>query len=220
MRLTVGPLPAAVYWRRRGVVLVGLSMITLIIWYAFSGPDSSASPAAAPTSSAIGSTPSPSTAVTSTSPTTASPSATAFTLPVAGATGPCTDAEMEVTATAAAAEVTRGTPIGFTIKIKNASSRTCIRDVGADVQELLLKDGDRVIWSSDDCGANHGQDMKQFTPGLEVTYTRTWDGRLSRGGNNTADCNIAFGPDAGVYQLFARLDQKVSAAFTLTIKPS
>ena len=179
MRLTVGPLPAAVYWRRRGVVLVGLAMITLIIWYAFSGPDGNANTTAAPTSSESGSTPSPSATGIAPTPTTASPTASAFTLPVVGATGPCTDAEIEVTATAAPAEVTRSDTetVVFTIKIKNTSSRTCVRDIGADVQELRLKEGDTIIWSSDDCGANHGQDLKQFTPGLEFSFSPRVAGR-------------------------------------------
>ena len=43
MRLTVGPLPAAVYWRRRAVVLVGLAILVLIVSYACGGPASSGS---------------------------------------------------------------------------------------------------------------------------------------------------------------------------------
>jgi hypothetical protein len=220
MRLTVGPLPAAVYWRRRGVVLVGLAMIVLIVFYVFSGPDGSANTNAAPTSSASGSTPAPTSAAPRT--TTPSPSASAFTLPVAGATGPCTDAEMEVIAGASVAETSRSDTdtVVFAIKIKNVSSRTCVRDIGADVQELLLKDGATTIWSSDDCSANHGQDLKEFTPGFEVSYSRLWTGYYSRGGNNTVDCNLTLVPDAKVYQLFARLDQKLSAPVSLTIKPS
>ncbi len=226
MRLTVGPLPAAVYWRRRGVVLVGLAMMVLIVSYAFTGPDGSANTNAAPTSSASGSAPASgsTSAPTSAAPltTTPSPSASAFTLPVAGATGPCTDAEMEVIAGASVAETTRSDTdtVVFAIKIKNVSSRTCVRDVGADVQELLLKDGATTIWSSDDCSPNHGQDLREFTPGLEVSYSRLWTGYHSRGGNNTVDCNLTLVPDAKVYQLFARLDQKLSAPFALTIKPS
>jgi hypothetical protein len=223
MRLTVGPLPAAVYWRRRGVVLVGLAMVVLIISYAFSGPDGSANTNVAPTPSASATTTGevPSTGTSTALPSSASPSASAsaFTLPVAGATGPCTDAEMEVTASAPAAEVTRNQPVAFTIKIKNISSRTCVRDVGADVQELLLKDDATTIWSSDDCDANHGQDLKQFTPGFEVSYTRTWMGFRSRGGNNTVECG-SLAPDPKVYQLFARLDKKLSPPFALTINPS
>ncbi len=109
--------------------------------------------------------------------------------------------------------------MAFTIKIKNVSGRICVRDVGADMQELLLKDGTTTIWSSDDCAANHGQDLKEFTAGLEVSYTRTWTGQLSRGGNNTVDCTLVLAPDPKVYQLFARLGQKLSAPFELTINP-
>jgi hypothetical protein len=222
MRLTVGPLPAAVYWRRRGVVLVGVAMIVLIVFYAFSGPDSSADTNAAPTSSgpsgSVSTTP-VATAPPRTQTSSPSPTASAFTLPVAGATGPCADAEMEVIATAAAAEVTRGQPIPFTIKIKNISSRTCVRDIGADVQELQLKDAaGTIIWSSDDCGANHGREDQQFTPGFEVSFTRTWPGLRSRGGNNTVDCTITVSPDPEKYQVLARLDQKLSAPFALLIK--
>ena len=72
--------------------------------------------------------------------------------------------------------VLEGGPVVFTIKIKNVSARTCVRDVGADVQELLLKDGATTIWSSDDCSPNHGQDLKEFTAGLEVSYQPHLDG--------------------------------------------
>src|SRR5262249_25583714 len=37
MRLTVGPLPAAVYWRRRAAVLGGLLVIVLLIVYSCAG---------------------------------------------------------------------------------------------------------------------------------------------------------------------------------------
>jgi len=222
MRLTVGPLPAAIYWRRRAVVLVGLAMIVLIVFYACTGTDSNAGAGALPTPTPTTST---TPVATSTAPATAtttssSPTPTPFTLPVAAATGSCTDLEMEVSATAAAAEVKRGQPIDFTIKIKNISTRTCARDIGADMQELQLRDGTTIIWSSDDCGANHGHDDRQFTPGMEVSYTRTWPGLRSRGGNNTVDCTITISPDPARYQVVARLDQKFSTPFELHITAS
>src|SRR5512138_869732 len=140
MRLTVGPLPAAVYWRRRAVVLVGLAMIVLVISYACGGPSSGAGPTTQPSGSA---SPTPTPTTTLLRPEVPRPSAappSAFTLPVPALTGPCTDAEMEVTATAGAPEVPRGQPLAVTIKIKNISTRTCTRDIGADVQELRLND--------------------------------------------------------------------------------
>jgi hypothetical protein len=218
MRLTVGPLPAAVYWRRRAVVLVGLAMIVLVISYACGGPSSGAGTTATQPSGSAGPTPTPTTTLLRPevpSPTVASPSA--FTLPVAAQTGPCTDAEMEVTATAAAPEVQRGQPLAVTIKIKNVSTRTCTRDIGADVQELRLNDAATTIWSSDDCGANHGHDERSFDAGTEAVFTLTWMGRRSRGGDGTVVCE-APAPDAATYQLVARLDQKLSTPFEIRVK--
>jgi len=223
MRLTVGPLPAAVYWRRRAVVLVGLAMIVLVVSYACGGPTSGAGTTANQPSASGTATPTPSTTLlhpevpnpSATAPSSATPSA--FTLPVAAATGPCTDAEMEVTATAAAAEVQRGQPLAVTIKIKNISNRTCDRDIGADMQELRLNDAATTIWSSDDCGANHGHDERSFDAGTEAVFTLTWMGKRSRGGDGTVVCE-APAPDAATYQLVARLDQKLSAPFEIRVK--
>jgi hypothetical protein len=220
MRLTVGPLPAAVYWRRRAVVLVGLAMIVLVIMYACGGPDLGSRPPgqSAPTgpgrsTDLTSSTP----AATQTQEASPAPTASAYTLPVPGTTGACTDNEMEVTATAAAAEVLRDHPLDVTIKIKNVAARTCNRDIGANMQELRLLDDRVTIWSSDDCGPNQGTDDRSFEPGQEVTFTLTWTGRSSRGGDGTVVCD-APAPEARDYQLVARLDQKLSAPFAIRIR--
>jgi hypothetical protein len=223
MRLTVGPLPAAVYWRRRAVVLVGVAMIVLIISYACG--DSSGSTAGADTSAGASQTfaidPTATSAAeqpgTPTAPT-ASPTEpqAAFTLPGPVGTGACTDAEIEVTATAATPQVRRDEAVDVTIKIKNVSSRTCSRDVGADVQELSIGDGTVTIWSSDDCGSRKGTDVRSFEPSTEFSFTSTWSGRRSRAGTGAVNC-FGLAPDAAVYQLVARLDQKVSAPFAIRI---
>jgi hypothetical protein len=224
MRLTIGPLPASVYWRRRAVVLVGLAMIVLVVTYACGGPDPNADAGVTAGSSPTG-TASPDTAllrpeVPGTSPAASpSPTASAFTLPVPATTGPCTDAEMEVIATAGAPEVQRGQPLSVTIRIKNVSSRTCNRDIGADMQELRLNDPatKTTIWSSDDCNPNHGNDDRSFEPGQEQTFTLTWQGRRSRGGDGTPVCESDLTPEPQAYELVARLDQKFSAPFAIRI---
>jgi hypothetical protein len=221
MRLTVGPLPATVYWRRRAVVLVGLAMIVLVVSYACGGPDPNADAGvAAGASSSESATPTttllrPEVPATTTS---AAPSPSAFTLPVPATTGPCTDAELDVVATAAAPEVQREQPLAVTITIKNISTRSCNRDIGADMQELRLNDPatKRIVWSSDDCNPNHGSDDRAFAPGQEETFTLTWLGLSSRGGDGTEVCN-APAPTANTYELVARLDQKYSAPFALRI---
>jgi hypothetical protein len=225
MRLTVGPLPAAVYWRRRGVVLVGLAMVVFVAFYALSGPAGNAgtdtagsgpTPSATVTGTAAGSPAAPA----STPSPTPSPTPTAYTLPVTGATGPCTDAEMDISATAPSPDATRGQSVVFTIKIKNISSRTCVRDIGADEQELMIKSVQNTIWSSDDCDANHGHTNQSFTPGYEISYGFTWQGYRSRGGDNAVNCTIGptLIPVADVYQVVARLDQKYSTPFALRLK--
>jgi hypothetical protein len=216
MRLTVGPLPAAVYWRRRAVVLVGLAMVVLVISYACGGPDTVAGAKGSPT-------PAPSSA--SAAPTllhpviATTPPATAFTLPATSVTGPCTDSEIALVAKAGATEVIGGTALDVTIQIRNISGRTCPRDIGADMQELRLVDATAtVMWSSDDCNPNRGHDLHSFAPGKQVSYTLTWSGRRSRTGTGDRTCGpTAPAPVAGAYQLVARLDQKLSAPFSVRI---
>ena len=220
MRLTVGPLPAAVYWRRRAVVLIGFAMIVLVISYACGGPDTStagAGPESTPTANRTA--PSPTTTLLRPIVPTTSPTHAAFILPTTGATGPCTDGEMEVTATAAATQVQVGQPLDITIKIKNASGRTCSRDIGADMQELRLTDGAVTIWSSDDCSPNKGHDVRSFGVGKEVSFTLQWTGRRSRTGAGAVTCVTgAPTPAPAVYQLVARLDLKYSAPFVLRVR--
>lgn len=213
MRLTVGPLPAAVYWRRRGVVLAGILIVVVVFSYACGGWSRPAG--AGPTGAATSPSPSvlhPIIGGTATP----TPSATAFTLP--GLTGPCTDEEMQVTAAGAPAQAPYGTPISLTITLRNISARSCERNIGADVQELrILADG-LLNWSSDDCNPNHGNDVSTFDPGQEVKFTLIWNGRISRTGTGTVTCvATAPAPQPGVYQLIGRLGDKLSEPFTLRL---
>ena len=221
MRLTVGPLPAGVYWRRRLLVLVGLATVVLVVAYACTGAPTAGSEQPPPASTPA-STPSPTTTLLrptiGTPPPTTPASQPAYTLPVPGATGPCADAELEITASAATAEVTRGQPVDVTIRIKNISARTCVRDVGADVQELRLLDQDRIVWSSDDCNPNTGHDVRSFGPGHQESFTRRWSGTRSRAGDGSVNCSAGPPDNAATYNLVARLDQKLSAPFALRIR--
>src|SRR4051812_3400548 len=141
MRLTVGPLPPAVYWRRRGVVLGALLIVVLALVYTFGGTPhapagtqttlDSTSPAAPP-----GTTPTVLTPIIGDHKADKpdqdqvdDPGPTAFTLPTTGptsspaaapasASGPCTDAEIQVTATPASNKVPAGKPVDFTIRFR------------------------------------------------------------------------------------------------------
>jgi hypothetical protein len=236
MRLTVGPLPAAVYWRRRLLVLSVLVLVILAIVYACTGgsqagdqaepgasdPAASATtdPSATPTDDASGDPAEPATATTTPSPT-APPTPSAFTLPVAAVTGPCTNSELELTASANPSNPTVGVGANFTLKIKNISSRTCVRDIGGAMQELILRQSDGVIvWSSDDCGANNDHFDEEFVPGHERTFTRRWDGYVTRDGTGQPACGLAVKPNTGNYELVARLGDLLSAPAPVDVNSS
>lgn len=241
MRLTVGPLPPAVYWRRRAVVLAAGILFLVVVLYSCSGSgDNTASPQRSPSPSASAGDPAPSGSVLNPqtgappsgaadpdtagdgsggeggpAPTTAAPPAPQA--PVAGAAGDgtCTDAEISVVPVALPASVRQGAAVDLQLKIKNISNRTCSRDVGADLQELFVKAGAEKVWSSDTCGTAKGSDVQPFTPGFERAYQVGWNGR------DTSRCagGVAAGPPppAGTYQVFGRLDGKLSAPVKLTI---
>ncbi|PZG17605.1 hypothetical protein C1I95_15120 [Micromonospora craterilacus] len=242
MRLTVGPLPSAVYWRRRAVVLGAVLLFLVVLLYSCTGqgagtgatgngqPDSGASSGTPePTGSVLtpqtGSPPSgdagagpsapadePSTEP-STEPTLSNDPPRSNT-PVTDE-GTCTDAELLVTAVALPGEVVRGAAVDLHLKIRNRSERTCSRDVGADAQELYIKSGAEKIWSSDTCGTAAGSDVQSFTPGFERSYRVTWNGKDS---TRCAD-GLADGPtpQAGRYEVFARVGSRLSQPAKLVL---
>ncbi|MCM0675495.1 hypothetical protein NCC78_12455 [Micromonospora phytophila] len=235
MRLTVGPLAPAIYWRRRAVVLGAGLLFLIVLLYSCSGSDRNpgttgdAQPTPGATSS--GATPVPTGSVLA--PQTGAPSpgapgaagssvepTTADTPPAAPVVpavddGTCTDTEITVTPVALPASVVRGAVVDLQLKIKNRSERTCSRDVGAGVQELFIKSGAEKVWSSDTCGTGKGSDVQSFTPNFERAYQVGWNGRdTSRCRNGLAD---GPNPPAGTYQVFARVGTKLSEPVKLTI---
>jgi hypothetical protein len=227
MRLTVGPLPAAVYWRRRAVVLGAVLLLVLLVSYTCSppksptssGPSKSPSAPASPKASlqpAVQFSPSPSTGLAGTG----QPS------PISSADddGPvdpaaCTDSELRVTAKPSATTVTRGHDVVIYLLIKNISGRTCTRNIGPDLQELRIVLGAEKVWSSDDCGTAKGNNVKSFQPNLEVSFNVDWNGRTSTICSGTGSSRAPAGPfpDPGRYQVLGRVGTDQSKAVTLTI---
>jgi hypothetical protein len=231
MRLTVGPLPPAVYWRRRAVVLGGLLLVVIVLTYSCGGPgESGATPQNSPTAAPPASEPaatvtvltpesgSPRTTAPATSAAATSAAAAAPTGAAAAPTGACTDAEMSVIPVPARTTAGTGELLDIRLRIKNISSRTCSRDVGADLQELRIVKGATAekVWSSDDCGAARGTDVRSFPPNHEREYLVTWNGRASTkcaaGGAPTGPV-----PPAGEYRVFGRLGTKLSSPVKLTL---
>ncbi|MFI6784102.1 hypothetical protein [Micromonospora sp. NPDC050276] len=232
MRLTVGPLPPAVYWRRRAVVLGAGFLFLIVLLYSCTGPGRSGgqqpkaggSPSA--TSDPGGPVLTPQTGGPSTSAsadsglTNPTPAITSNTPPLSAAAGSeddstCTDDEISVVSSASATSVQRGAVVELELKIKNTSDRTCSRNVGADLQEIFIKSGAEKVWSSDTCAKATGSDVQAFTPDFVRSYQVPWNGR------DTSRCDgaLAGGPFApvGSYQVFARVGTKLSDPVKLTV---
>ncbi|MGC5319516.1 hypothetical protein ACPXB5_12370 [Micromonospora arida] len=236
MRLTVGPLPPAVYWRRRAVVLGAGFLFLIVLLYSCTGsgrsgdkePKAGGSPSAtsATTSGPAGPVLTPQTGGPSSSAsadsgaTSPSPAITSNTPPLGAAAGSeddgtCTDGEISVVSSASPTSVQRGAVVQLQLKIKNTSDRTCSRNVGADLQEIFIKSGAEKIWSSDTCGKVQGSDVVSFTPNIERSYQVPWNGR------DTSRCDGALAggpfPPVGSYQVFARVGTKLSDPVKLTV---
>ncbi|GAA4456619.1 hypothetical protein [Phytohabitans houttuyneae] len=227
MRLTVGPLPSAVYWRRRAIVLGALFIVLLVLFTTCRGgggsgaartsasstptadagdapstPDAEESPTAAPTQ-----------APTSEAP--AAPPPTTTGAPAAPPAGGCTDAEMKVTPVPSLTNAPAGQTIVIKLRIKNESDRQCSRDVGPDEQEIYIKRGAETIWSSDRCSTYRGSEVKPFPRNLEMEFSVTWNGRLSTGCKDGVATGSA--PKPGEYEVFGRLGTDLSAPVKLTL---
>jgi hypothetical protein len=223
MKLTVGPLPSAVYWRRRAVVLGVGVLVIFMLAYSCTGaakpsdaanghaaaPGRSSSAPAAATSAPSLLTPS----IGTPPPLDSTPSpAPSLTQPLI--TGACADAEMSVIPVPATPGVRQGTSLKITLKIKNISNHTCTRDVGANAQELFIQQGATKTWSSDACDALTGNDVRTFEPGIEIEAYVIWNGRVTSQG-----CVNRPWASPGAYQVFGRLATKLSDPVPLQITP-
>jgi hypothetical protein len=232
MRLTVGPLPPAVYWKRRAAILGILLLLVLLVSYSCSNVSGAArgkrvftpttgSPPA-PTASATQSAYTPPSGLPSqaqgppadSGSDQSNTSAGGSTTDTSTQTGPCTDGEVTLTVAPEPASVARAAFVKFTLSIKNTSTRSCTRDVGADPQELYLQDDAKSkIWSSDACDPVHGSDVRTFKPGDVAQFYVVWNGKATNAG-----CTNQQPPPAGRYQLVGRLSTKLSDPSPLEIK--
>ncbi|SNT62025.1 hypothetical protein SAMN05421812_113279 [Asanoa hainanensis] len=230
MRLTVGPLPSAVYWRRRAIVLGAAVVVIFLIVQSCSGGDASSvgngkngqssAPAADPKPTVTILRPHTDPPEQQTTPQNEEPPPT-NPAPRTGEAAPppddgsCTDAEMLITPVPEVTSAARGSMIAIRLRIKNTGKRTCSRDVGADQQELYIKKGAAKVWSSDTCGNVKGSDVQPFTPNFEREYRVDWNGKdVSKCADNLADGPV---PAAGDYQVFGRLATKTSNPVKLTL---
>ena len=224
MRLTVGPLPPAVYWRRRaialGAVLLALFLVAQACMSASASPEqrSNSQPGGASGS------PLPSAAVGSTTAPATQPPSEPAQEPTTGPSNPpadaetCTNDEMLIIAEAERTAFSGGTEVQFTIRIRNDSDRTCHRDVGGDLRELYLREaeGTTKLWSSRECGAPTGTDLEELTPSFEAEHWVVWNGRASDSCDDDEPAGELVPP--GEYELVARLGTAYGDPVPITIR--
>lgn len=216
MRLTVGPLPPAVYWRRRAIVLaVFLSIVAFVV--SRCGSESGA--AGRTGRSQVGPTPttssSPLTPIVDPARASTVPSATATVSAQPQPTGACTDDEVVVTVSTEGGKTTfvTGESVKISLKIKNVSARSCGRDIGGAQQELRVSQGAQKFWSSDDCAGAGASDTRTLAPNQDLPIGEVaWNGRTSTSCQNPALVQ------PGTYQLIGRVGTASSQPVTLTVK--
>ncbi|HKD98145.1 MAG TPA: hypothetical protein VKB69_11135 [Micromonosporaceae bacterium] len=232
MRWTVGPLPSAVYWRRRALVLGGLLVVILLIANTCGGSGTSEAAGGDPRASGSTSHP-PSTGGPASgtqapvSPAATPPSTVAGPPPPSGSPSPalsatCEDSEIKVAAriestSATSSKLVHGGTFSITMEISNVSQRSCQRDVGSVAEEITIKRGNTLVWSSGACGAGTApaHDVRTFHPGDLITAHVRWNSwRIE-----PDPCRNAKSPAPnGTYQLFGHVGSDVSPATAFTIQ--
>ncbi len=169
---------AAVYRRRRLVVIVGLILFVAAIgigaWLLIARPWAAADTAETPspsTSTSTSPSAAPSTGTDSPSP---SPDASTEQAPAIVA---CEANDIEVAAVADAATYAAGVMPKLSISLTNKGAKDCTIDVGSTTQVFTVSSGEDVWWRSTDCQENPSSMIATLTAGTTVTSKDpvTWD---------------------------------------------
>ncbi|SFK88396.1 MucR family transcriptional regulator [Geodermatophilus ruber] len=216
----LGPLPAAVYWRRRLLVL-GLLVSLLggggwLAVAALSGDSDTSSAAAAPENTEPAGPPAlarvvPSLASVQTptpppEPVEEPAPAPEPAPPAPEPGGPCTDDMVGLEVRTPGSAPAGGKPT-FELVVTNVSPVPCVRALDKELQEIVLLDlGGTRLWGSNDCFPESSDDTRTLGPGEGVAFPLVWGGLSSEPGC-AADRNPL---PPGDYLLRGRLDTKTS----------
>jgi hypothetical protein len=220
-----GPLPPAVYLRRR-VLAVAMSVVAVVLlaWIIgrlVDGPEeqpvhgTSARASRPPTSrppeepSSSSSSP-PSTANPAPAPVVATPAP-----PPPPAPQACPDAAIAIAAQPEQPSYAVGQRPLLRLVIANSGQVACLREVSRNLRELVLTtpDGATRLWSSNDCFSPPGVDTRLIQPGEQLTFTVNWAGRTSAPGCPSRRRTVP----AGSYLLTGKLGPLAGAPVPLVL---
>jgi uncharacterized protein DUF4232 len=167
-----------------------------------SPPPSAAQPTTAPQPGAAGSTNTPEPEPPTSTPPSTTPAPPAD--PVA-----CTNKMLAVRAEVDGAEHRVGERTLLRLVVTNDSERPCVRDLDPARQEIVVRsaDGSQRLWSSNDCSAAKGADLRTLAPGESVAFAVRWAGRTSAPGCPARRETVP----AGEYRLLTRVDDVISS---------
>ncbi|MFE2753818.1 hypothetical protein ACFXGA_17665 [Actinosynnema sp. NPDC059335] len=209
MTQRTGPHPRSVYWRRRAVAVAGaVAALVAAVWAAGAllGHGDPAPVGALPRSSPPEPSRTSAAASSSTSPTTPPPAPVTPT-PPPGPPPPCDPAQVAVAAEVGEPSTPAGRPVRFTIVVSNTGPLPCAKEIGRHVRELVVTsaDGATRLWSSNDCFATEGSEVRVMRPGERFAYSLEWAGSTSEPG-----CRAHRRLGAGDYLLVASVAGKAS----------
>jgi hypothetical protein len=205
-----GPEAAAVYWRRRALVLGVVVVILGLAANALRGGDEPAAAASAPG------------VVVLVSPTQEATTPAVTALPTeSAAPAPTVDADGNVLCTSDMVRVTaavdrKSTPVGIGVHIKmsvkNTSATDCTRDVGSGANEIVITRSGDTVWSSDHCNPSADTDDAKLPAGGTWSVTVVWNGKVTGRG-----CAIKGDAQPGTYSVKARNGTTTSSRATFTV---
>lgn len=225
----VGPMPAAVYWRRRLLVL-GL-LVALVgggSWVGSALIGGRGAPAEAatvqrpaggppaldqvvPSPAAVqlpGSSPQP------TGQPAGQPAGQAAGPAAPADGGPCTDDMIDLQVRPQTPSAPAGTAVTVELVVTNTSPVACTRALDPQLQEVVLLDGSGArLWGSNDCQPASSSDTRTLAPGQAVAFPVRWTGRTSQPGCTAARTT----PAPGDYVLRGRLDTETTGDVMITL---
>jgi hypothetical protein len=225
----VGPLSAAVYWRRRVMVLtllvavlggggwLGYAAATGSNWRSFTEAAATTTPPPIGTPELEQVVPSLAsvripTGAATTADAEASTPAARSTTPSAGPV-PCTDDVIRVDVRLPGRVAPGAKPI-FELRVANPTHTPCVRVVDKGLQELVILDrAGKRLWGSNDCFPEANHDTRTLAPGEIVSFPVIWSGLTSEPG--CAGARVPLLP--GAYVVRGRLDTKTTADATLVV---